>query len=109
MFMNPETIEKLIENGRDGYEARLAAGQARRAAGDLERAAEHFRTATGHEPSRTVAWQELGRCLNELGDPDGARDAWERGRSTARANGDKQSEKVIAVWLKRLDRDANRD
>jgi|SRR6056297_3188371 len=103
--MNPEAIEALIEKGRDGYEARLAAGQARRAAGDLERAAAHFRVATEHASSRTAAWQELGRCLSELGDPDGARSAWEQGRSAARANGDKQSEKVIGVWLKRLDRD----
>lgn len=107
--MNPETIEALIAKGRDTYESRLAAGQARRAAGDLERAIEHLTVATKHQPDRTIAWQELGRCLNDRHDREGARAAWERARSAARTNGDKQAEKVIGVWLRRLDRDASSD
>lgn len=105
--MNPETIEGLIAKGRDTYESRLAAGQARRASGDLERAIEHFTVATHHQPDRTIAWQELGRCLNDRNDREGARAAWERAQSAARTNGDKQAEKVIGVWLRRLDRGAS--
>jgi len=102
--MNPETIEKMIDQGRDGYESRLAAGQARLKAGDLARAVAHLERATGHKPEQTMAWQELGRALKELGQPGAARTAWERGLEAARANGDKQAEKVIGVFLRRLDR-----
>ncbi len=100
--MKPEVLEKLIDDGRDSYEARLAAGQARSKNGDLEKAIVHFRAATKHAPQHTMAWQELGKALEANDEPGGAREAWERGLAAARANGDKQAEKVIGVWLKRL-------
>ena len=100
--MNPELIEKLIDDGRDSYEARLAAGQARLKAGELERAIKHFRAATAHKPEHTMAWQELGKALEANGEPEAAHEVWERGIAAARANGDKQAEKVLGDWLKRL-------
>lgn len=100
--MNPEVLEKLIDNGRDSYEARLAAGQARLKAGDIEQAIRHFRTATAHKPEHTMAWQELGKALEANGEREAAHEVWERGVAAAQANGDKQAEKVMGVWLKRL-------
>lgn len=102
--MNPEIIERMIEQGRDTYEARLAAGQARLKAGDAARAREHLEKATGHKPEQAMAWQELGKALNELGRPEAARIAWQSGLASARSNGDKQAEKVMTVFLKRLER-----
>jgi Tfp pilus assembly protein PilF len=104
--MDPKAIEKMIEDGRDSYESRLAAGQARLKAGDLAEAVAHLEKATGHKPEHTTAWQELGKALNELGQPEAARKAWEKGLDAARANGDKQAEKVLGVFLKRLERDS---
>jgi len=101
--MNPKAIEKLIDQGRDSYESRLAAGQARLKAGDLPEAVVHLEKATGHKPEQTMAWQELGKALRELGRPEAARSAWSKGLDAARANGDKQAEKVMAVFLRRLD------
>jgi Tfp pilus assembly protein PilF len=102
--MNPEAIEKMIEDGRDTYESRLAAGQARLKAGDVPEAIAHLEKATGHAPEHTMAWQELGKALNEAGQPEAARKAWEKGLEAAQANGDKQAEKVMGVFLKRLER-----
>jgi len=101
--MNPDVIEKMIAGGRDSYEARLAAGQARLRAGELPRAIEHLEKALGFKPEQTMAWQELGKARQESGDVEGARDAWRQGRDVAAANGDKQAEKVMGVWLRRLD------
>ena len=103
--MNPEVIENMIEAGRDSYEARLAAGQARLKQGELDRAREHLERATDLEPGQTMAWQELGRACQEAGDIAAARSAWQSGVEIAAANGDKQAEKVMMVWLRRLDRD----
>lgn len=100
--MNPEVLEKLIDKGRDSYEARLAAGQARLKNGDLEQAIAHFREATRHAPQHSMAWQELGKALETNDEPEAAHQVWERGIAAARANGDKQAEKVMSVWLKRL-------
>lgn len=103
--MNPEVIEKMIESGRDGYEARLAAGQARLKRGDVKHARCHLERAIEFKPQQTMAWQELGRACLEQGDHDSARSAWLQGVEVAAANGDKQAEKVMGVWLKRLQRD----
>lgn len=100
--MNPEILEKLIDKGRDSYEARLAAGQARLKNGDLEQAIAHFREATRQAPRHSMAWQELGKALEANDEPEAAHEVWERGIAAARANGDKQAEKVMSVWLKRL-------
>lgn len=104
--MNPEIVEKLINNGRDDYTARLAAGQARLAQGDVERAIEHLLAAVGHDPQQSSAWQWLGKARLEQNDRDGAAAAWRRGIEAAATRGDKQAEKVMRVWLRRLDRDA---
>ncbi|TVS10432.1 MAG: hypothetical protein EA419_10755 [Wenzhouxiangella sp.] len=102
--MNPEVIENMIQAGRDSYEARLAAGQARLKRGDLDEAIVHLEKATVFRGDQTMAWQDLGRAWREKGDVDAARAAWVRGLEVAAANGDKQAEKVMQVWLKRLDR-----
>lgn len=102
--MDPEVIEKMIDGGRDSYESRLAAGQARLKQGDLEAAIEHLKKATEHKPDQTMAWQELGKACNEAGQPGQARMAWQQGLEVAAANGDKQAEKVMTVFLKRLDK-----
>ena len=103
--MNPEVIENLIEAGRDSYEARLAAGQARLKQGDVDRAREHLKQAISLKPEQTMAWQELGRACHAGGDLEAARRSWQKGIEVAAANGDKQAEKVMTVWLKRLDRE----
>lgn len=104
--MDPEVIENMIAQGRDSYEARLAAGQARLKSGELAQAITHLEKASEFRPDQTMAWQELGRARRENADDEGARAAWSQGLQVAAANGDKQAEKVMAVWLKRLDRSA---
>lgn len=100
--MNPETIERLIAQGQDRYEARLAAGQARLKRGDIAQAIAHLSRATELAPDKTMAWQVLGEAYRRRGQLDQARAAFEQGIEVARGNGDSQAEKVMAVWLKRL-------
>lgn len=100
--MDPKRIEALIESGRDSAEARLAAGQARLNGGDVQRAIEHLEKAVALKPDYSAAWQQLGRAFTEAGDRDQARRAWTSGLKAAHRQGDKQAEKVMSVWLKRL-------
>ncbi len=102
--MDPEVIEKMIAGGRDSYESRLAAGQARLKRGDIEAAIDHLEKATEHKPEQTMAWQDLGKACNTAGHGERARSAWQQGVEAAIANGDKQAEKTMKVFLKRLDR-----
>ena len=48
--------------------------------------------------------EALGKALLGLEDHAAARRAWEQGISAAQAHGDKQAEKEMAVFLKKLDR-----
>jgi len=100
--MNPEKLEKLIEGGRDGYESRLAAAQARLAAGDAQKALIHLEKAREFNADRSMLWQLMGKACLETGDQVGAHEAWQQGIEIARQLGDKQAEKVMAVWLRRL-------
>jgi len=102
--MNPEVIERLIERGRDDYTARLAAGQARLAQGDVEHAIEHLLRAIEQDPGQSIAWQWLGKARLEQEDTEGAAEAWQRGIDRACRRGDKQAEKVMRVWLRRMQR-----
>lgn len=102
--MDAAKLEDLINQGRDSAEARLAAGQARLKGGDLELAIDHLNKALEFNPGYTMAWQSLGRALSDSGDREAARAAWQQGIEAARRNGDKQAEKVMRVWLKRLER-----
>lgn len=103
-FMDPLVLEQLIEQGRDTPEARLAAGSARLKQDDPTRAIEHLEYAVRAKPDYTMAWQTLGSARQASGDLEGARAAWQRGLEAARANGDKQAEKVMGVYLRRLDK-----
>ncbi|MEN1727329.1 MAG: Sua5/YciO/YrdC/YwlC family protein, partial [Pseudomonadota bacterium] len=102
--MDPERIERLIDQGRDSYEARLAAGQARLKRGEIAQAVDHLLRATEQDEGKTIAWQSLGEAYRSRGQIDEARAAWKRGIEVAAANGDSQAEKVMTVWLKRLDK-----
>lgn len=103
--MNPETIENLIASGTDTPEARMAAGQGRLKNGDLAAAIEHLSRAVAMKPDYTAAWQALGTAYRESDDAAQARAAWAKGLEAARSAGDKQAEKVMGVFLRRLDRE----
>ncbi len=102
--MDPEVIERLIEDGNDTPEARVAAGQGRLKNGDIDQAIAHLRKAVEMKPGYTAAWQALGKACHDSGDMESARSAWNKGLAAAREAGDKQAEKVMGVFLKRLDK-----
>ncbi|GAB4167536.1 MAG: hypothetical protein Kow0020_00500 [Wenzhouxiangellaceae bacterium] len=102
--MDPERIEALIDAGRDDATARLAAGQAWLGAGQPGRAVAHLRRAVELAPELSAGWQWLGKACLDSGDTAGARTAWERGIEVAASRGDRQAQRVMQVWLRRLDR-----
>ena len=56
------------------------------------------------DPKYSAAWKLLGKAHLAAGDRDAARTAWEQGLAAARAHGDKQAEKEMTVFLKKLDK-----
>lgn len=70
-------------------------------------AADHLESAVAQDPAYTAAWKELGRVRQKLGANEAAAAAWGKGIEVARANGDKQAEKEMSVFLRRLQRAGN--
>ncbi|WP_130620696.1 hypothetical protein [Dyella amyloliquefaciens] len=87
---------------RDGALLRFSLGNALLTAGDATAAAGELRHAVGFDPSYSAAWKLLGKACLALDDKPGAAEAWRQGIAVAQARGDKQAEKEMTVFLKRL-------
>ena len=97
-------LEKLLGTPRDGALLRYSLGSEYLKAGDAERGIEQLREALRRDPQYSAAWKVLGRALADAGRTDEARDAYARGIAAARARGDRQAEKEMSVFARRLER-----
>lgn len=102
--MNIDQLEKMIADGRDSAMLRLTLARLLAADGRGDDAVAHLEAAVELDANYTAAWKELGRIQAGRADRAAARAAWERGIEVARANGDKQAEREMGVFLKRLQR-----
>ena len=88
---------------RDGALLRFSLGNALLGLGDAPAAAEELRHAVRFDPGYSAAWKLLGKALLAMEDPAGAAEAWRHGIEAARERGDKQAEKEMTVFLRRLE------
>ncbi len=102
--MDIHALEKMLEDGRDSAMLRLSLAGALQQNGDLDASLIHLNSAVQQDPQYTAAWKALGKLQLELGDRDGARQAWQQGIEIAQQRGDKQAQKEMQVFLKRLDK-----
>jgi predicted Zn-dependent protease len=89
---------------RDGALLRFSLGNALLAVGDAEAAIDELRRALVFDPSYSAAWKLLGKACLDAGQRAAAADAWHQGIAAAAQRGDKQAEKEMAVFLRRLDK-----
>lgn len=90
---------------QDGPMLRFGLARACLAENETALAEQHLRRAVEQKPDYSAAWVELGKLL-EKSDPEQAQTAWRNGLEAARHNGDKQIERQLEVFLKRLDNKA---
>jgi len=100
------SLEKMIAAGRDSAMLRLSLARLLAQSEQWGAAAQHLESAVEQDPLYTAAWKELGRVRKQLGEHAGAASAWRKGIEVAQANGDKQAEKEMTVFLRRVERDA---
>jgi tetratricopeptide (TPR) repeat protein len=98
-----ENLEKLIGTPRDGALLRYSLGIEHAKAGEAARAAERFREALARDPGYSAAWKALGKAL-EASAPKEALEAYRRGIEAARGKGDRQAEKEMSVFARRLEK-----
>lgn len=97
-----ESLEKLRGTPRDGALLRYSLGLEHLKAGDRGRAIAELREAVARDARYSAAWKVLGRALAEDARPAEALEAWTRGIEAARARGDRQAEKEMTVFVRRL-------
>jgi Tfp pilus assembly protein PilF len=98
------SFEKMLAAGRDGALLRFSLGNEHLKAGDAARAAEHLAKAVALDANYTAAWKLYGKALTAAGRADDAIAAYRQGIAVADAKGDKQAEKEMQVFLRRLTR-----
>jgi len=98
------SFEKMLAAGRDGALLRFSLGNEYLKAGDPARAAEHLSRAVAQDPKYTAAWKLYGKALAAAGRDQDALAAYREGIVVARAKGDKQAEKEMTVFARRLEK-----
>ncbi|BBD78833.1 hypothetical protein [Aerosticca soli] len=89
---------------RDGAMLRFALGCALLDDGQAPAAVAELAQAVTFDPAYSAAWKMLGKAQLAVGDDEGAARAWREGIAAARARGDRQAEKEMAVFLRRLEK-----
>jgi predicted Zn-dependent protease len=105
--MNAELIASLRQqcNGpRDGALLRFSLGNALLAEGETSTAIDELRRAVAFDPTYSAAWKLLGKACLDAGQAPAAVDAWRSGIAAAAQRGDKQAEKEMGVFLRRLEK-----
>lgn len=87
---------------RDGALLRFSLGNALLNAGEHVAAIEALRQALTFDPNYSAAWKLLGKACLAMHDEAGAVEAWRQGIAVAQQRGDKQAEKEMAVFLRRI-------
>lgn len=104
-----ESLEKMLAKGVDNALLRFGLGKGYLDQGDYALAVEHLQRCVAFDPNYSAAWKLLGKAHQGHGDTTEARRAWEQGIAAAQAHGDKQAEKEMSVFLKKLDKAALKD
>ena len=89
---------------RDGALLRFSLGNALFGDGDAAGAIAELRRAVEFDPQYSAAWKVLGKACLAADDTAGAAAAWRQGIAVATQRGDKQAEKEMRVFLRRLPR-----
>jgi tetratricopeptide (TPR) repeat protein len=97
-------LEKLLGTPRDGALLRYSLGLEYQKAGERDKALEHLREAVARDALYSAAWKALGRLLTELGRAEEALAAYRSGIAAAAQKGDRQAEKEMKVFARRLEK-----
>ncbi|HEV2620831.1 MAG TPA: tetratricopeptide repeat protein [Frateuria sp.] len=90
---------------RDGALLRFSLGNALLGEGQPAEAAAELRRALDFDAGYSAAWKLLGKACLAMDDHEAAAAAWRQGIAVASQRGDKQAEKEMSVFLRRLERE----
>ena len=98
------SLRQQCDGPRDGALLRVTLANALVAGGMAVEAIAELRRALEFDPDYSAAWKQLGRLLAESGDATAAIGTYRSGIAAAQKRGDKQAEKEMNVFLRRLEK-----
>jgi tetratricopeptide (TPR) repeat protein len=99
-----EALERLIGTPRDGGLLRYSLGLEYSKLNQWGKAVEHLRKSLQVDPGYSAAWRALGKALEAGGHAAEALEAYRSGIEAARKKGDKQAEKEMTVFARRIEK-----
>ncbi len=97
-----ENLERMLASGRDDAMLRFGLGSALFSEKQFDRAIPHLQACLDHDPEYAAAYKLLAKALLKCGRVDEARTALETGLPVAERKGDKQTEREMRVFLKKI-------
>jgi Tfp pilus assembly protein PilF len=98
-----ENLERLLQSGKDGALLRFSLGSQYLKLQQPAAAVAHLQRAVAFDPDYSAAWKHLGRAFAEAGQPTQALEAYRQGIEAAQRKGDKQAEREMQVFARRLE------
>ena len=98
------TLEKLLGTPRDGALLRYSLGLEYAKAGRHGDAVAQLRESVARDPLYSAAWKALGKTLSDANALEEALTAYQRGIEAAQKKGDRQAEKEMTVFARRLEK-----
>ena len=99
-----ESLEKLLGTPRDGALLQFSLGMEYLKLDNIEKAIAHLRNSVARDAGYSAAWRALGKALESAGNSGDALDAYRKGIAAAHAKGDKQAEKEMTVFARRIEK-----
>jgi predicted Zn-dependent protease len=97
-----EKLEAMLAAGNDSAGLRFTLANYYLKHEEPARAVEHAQVAVTLDPDYSAAWRLLGQALVAADRPRDAAASFERGIEVAQRSGDRQVEKEMLVFLRRL-------
>lgn len=99
-----QNLEKMLADGRDDAMLRFGLGSAYFNEKVFVEAIPHLEACIRHDPNYSAAYKLLGKALFKIGRDEQSRSVFEAGLPIAVDKGDKQTEREILAFLRKLDR-----
>lgn len=99
-----DNLQAQLGGPRDGALLRFSLAGALLGEGQTDQAVTQCRQALDFDRDYSAAWKLLGKAHLEAGDTAAAADAWRQGIAAAGRRGDKQAEREMGVFLRRLEK-----
>ncbi len=101
-----QSLEKMLAAGKDSALLRFSLGNEYLKIDDPAAAARHLERSVAQDPAYSAAWKQMGKALTLAGRPAEALAAYRRGIEVAQGKGDLQAAKEMAVFARRLEKQA---